>query len=59
LDKKQLSLLPPLTEQSRILTRVNELCSLCSDLRQRLSFAQKSQSQLAQVLVEQQSTATF
>jgi type I restriction enzyme S subunit len=50
--------LPPLAEQSRIVARVNELRSLCADLRQRLSFAQKSQSQLAQVLVEHQSTAT-
>jgi hypothetical protein len=39
--------------------RVNELHRLCADLRQRLSFAQESQSQLAQVLVEHQSTATI
>jgi type I restriction enzyme S subunit len=51
--------LPPIAEQLRIVTRVNELRSLCADLRQRLSFAQESQSQLAQVLVHHQSTATF
>jgi type I restriction enzyme S subunit len=50
---------PPLDEQSRIVIRVNELRSLCADLRQRLSFAQESQSQIAQVLVQHQSTATF
>ncbi len=50
---------PPLSEMSRIVTRVNELRSLCAELRQRLSFAQESQAQLAQVLVEHQSTATF
>lgn len=50
---------PPLAEQFRIVTRVNEFRSLCADLRQRLSFAQESQSQLAQVLVQHQSTATF
>jgi type I restriction enzyme S subunit len=51
--------LPPRTEQLRIVTRINELHSLCADLRQRLTFAKASQSQLAQVLVEHQSTATF
>jgi type I restriction enzyme S subunit len=50
---------PPLDEQSRIVIRVNELRSLCADLRQRLSFAQEIQSQIAQVLVQHQSTATF
>jgi type I restriction enzyme, S subunit len=49
--------IPPYQEQVRIVTRVNELRSLCADLRQRLSFAQESQSQLAQVLVEHHSTA--
>ena len=39
--------------------RVNERRSLCADLRQILSIAQESQSQLAQVLIEHQSTATF
>ena len=39
--------------------RVKERRSLCADLRQRLSIAQESQSQLAQVLIEHQSTATF
>jgi type I site-specific restriction endonuclease len=39
--------------------RVNERRSLCADLRPRLSIAQESQSQFAQVLIEHQSTATF
>lgn len=50
--------LPPLAEQSRIVTRVAHLCRLCADLRQRLSAATELQSQLAQSLVEEQSTAT-
>jgi type I restriction enzyme, S subunit len=59
LIRAALTPLPPPEEQSRIVIRVNELRSLCADLRQRLSFAQGSQSQLAQVLVEQQSIVTF
>jgi type I restriction enzyme, S subunit len=43
--------LPPLTEQSRIVTRVNELRRLCSDLRQRLSASQTTQAHLADALV--------
>jgi type I restriction enzyme, S subunit len=43
--------LPPLAEQSRIVTRVNELRRLCADLRQRLSAQQKLQTQLAEALV--------
>jgi type I restriction enzyme S subunit len=43
--------LPPLAEQSRIVTRVNELRSLCADLRQRLTAGQEVQSQLADALV--------
>ncbi len=43
--------LPPLAEQSRIVTRVNELHALCTDLRQRLSAAQSTQGHLADALV--------
>jgi type I restriction enzyme S subunit len=38
-------------EQSRIVTRVNELCSLCADLRQRLTAGQTKQKLLADALV--------
>jgi type I restriction enzyme S subunit len=44
--------LPPLAEQARIVTRVNQLRSLCADLRQRLSARQTTQSHLAEALVE-------
>lgn len=44
--------LPPLIEQSRIVTRVTALRRLCADLRQRLKAAQVTQSHLAQALVE-------
>lgn len=44
--------LPPLIEQSRIVTRVTALRRLCADLRQRLVDAQTTQSNLAQALVE-------
>jgi type I restriction enzyme S subunit len=43
--------LPPLEEQSRIVTRVNELRALCADLRQRLIAAQSTQGHLADALV--------
>lgn len=42
--------LPPLAEQSRIVTRVNELRSLCTDLRQRLTAGQAVQAHLADAL---------
>jgi type I restriction enzyme S subunit len=42
---------PPLAEQSRIVTRVNELRSLCADLRQRLIAGQTAQAYLADALV--------
>jgi type I restriction enzyme S subunit len=37
-------------EQSRIVTRVNELRSLCADLRQRLEACQRAQAHLADAL---------
>ncbi|MFG0595837.1 restriction endonuclease subunit S [Delftia sp. WSY_9] len=43
---------PPIAEQSRIVTRVTALRRLCADLRQRLKAAQATQSHLAQALVE-------
>jgi type I restriction enzyme S subunit len=43
--------LPPLAEQSRIVTRVNELRALCADLRKRLAAGQVVQSRLADALV--------
>lgn len=49
--KKMVMPLPPLTEQSRIVTRVNELRGLCTDLRQRLAAGQAVQSHLADALV--------
>jgi type I restriction enzyme S subunit len=45
--------LPPLAEQSRIVTRVAQLRRLCADLRQRLSASQSTQAQLAEALVQQ------
>jgi type I restriction enzyme S subunit len=44
--------LPPLSEQSRIVTRVAQLRRLCADLRQRLSASQSTQAHLAEALVE-------
>jgi type I restriction enzyme S subunit len=43
--------LPPLAEQSRIVTRVEELRSLCSNLRQRLAARQTTQAHLAEALI--------
>jgi type I restriction enzyme S subunit len=42
---------PPLAEQTRIVTRVSELHSLCADLRQRLVAGQVVQSRLADALI--------
>jgi type I restriction enzyme S subunit len=44
--------LPPLAEQSRIVTRVAQLRRLCTDLRQRLSASQSTQAHLAEALVQ-------
>jgi len=43
--------LPPLPEQSRIVTRVTALRRLCADLRQRLAERQSVQVRLAEALV--------
>jgi len=43
--------LPPLAEQSRIVTRVNELRALCAQLKQSLSSQKAVQAQLADTLV--------
>ena len=45
--------LPPLAEQSRIVTRVAQLRRLCADLRQRLVTSQSTQSHLAEALVQE------
>ncbi|MDP2371717.1 MAG: restriction endonuclease subunit S [Rhodoferax sp.] len=44
--------LPPLAEQSRIVTRVTQLRRLCADLHQRLTASQSTQAHLAEALVE-------
>ena len=44
--------LPPLAEQSRIVTRVAQLRRLCEDLRQRLTASQSTQAHLAEALVQ-------
>ena len=43
--------LPPLAEQRRIVARVEELCRLCAQLRERLTDARNTQIQLADALV--------
>lgn len=45
--------LPPLAEQSRIVTRVTQLRRLCADLRQRLAEREVVQARLAEALVQQ------
>lgn len=42
---------PPLSEQSRIVTRVTALRRLCADMRQRLAERQSVQARLAEALV--------
>jgi type I restriction enzyme S subunit len=50
--KSTLIPLPPLAEQSRIVTRVAQLRRLCADLRQRLTASQSTQAHLAEALVQ-------
>lgn len=45
--------LPPVAEQARIVARVDQLRSLCADLRHRLNNCQSVQSRLTDALVEQ------
>ncbi len=45
--------LPPLAEQSRIVTRITALRRLCADLRQRLAEREAVQSRLAEALVQE------
>lgn len=45
--------LPPLSEQHRIVAKVDELMTLCDQLKSRLSEAQTTQLHLADALVEQ------
>ena len=45
--------LPPLAEQSRIVTRVTALRRLCADLRQRLAEREAVQARLAEALVQE------
>jgi len=45
--------LPPLAEQSRIVTRITALRHLCADLRQRLAERQSVQARLAEALVQE------
>ncbi len=45
--------LPPLAEQSRIVTRVTALRRLCADLRHRLAERQAVKARLAEALVQE------
>ncbi|MDH1815953.1 hypothetical protein, partial [Comamonas aquatica] len=44
--------IPPLAEQSRIVTRITQLRRLCADLRQRLAEREAVQARLAEALVQ-------
>jgi len=51
--KKTLIPLPPLAEQHRIVAKVDELMSLCNQLKSRIADASHLQQKLADALVEQ------
>lgn len=51
--KKRLVPLPPLSEQHRIVAKVNELMALCDSLKARLAAAKTTQVHLADTIVEQ------
>lgn len=51
--KNRVMPVPPLAEQSRIVTRVTQLRHLCADLRQRLAEREAVQARLAEALVQQ------
>ena len=44
--------LPPIREQERILSRVDELMALCDQLKERLNQASETRNQLAEAVVE-------
>lgn len=44
---------PPLLEQHRIVTKVDELMALCDQLKPRITQASQLQKKLADVVVEQ------
>jgi type I restriction enzyme S subunit len=45
--------LPPLPEQHRIVTKVDELIALCDQLKSRITQASQLQKKLSDVVVEQ------
>jgi len=45
--------IPPLSEQLRIVAKVDELMALCDALKERLNDSQTTQIQLADAIVEQ------
>ena len=45
--------LPPLTEQHRIVSKVDELFAICDELKERIGLARATQNLLAGVVVEQ------
>ncbi len=51
--KKMLLPIPPLPEQHRIVAKVDELMSLCEQLKTKLATTQTLQQQLAETLVQQ------